>query len=356
MKLIVNPRRLGSYCLALGLLGTATFIIWKNDDKEGETRTFQNLAQKQNSSEQKPFLTRRSSDTTQETKISSPADSVVSEETAANSPSLPRFNTTSRRDRPTLTNPIDLSPDRATTLLSLSQLLSNADLSLRDRVRGIESLRSNGSLSEEERELALNTLSSGNPLPSVSSDSWRWLVDELISTLRADGADNAALSQSLANLANDTSHDMIVRDYAIQHLGHLQSEGGDLAVIQQTLQTATQEKEGTIAGTAILALNQDSEIYIGEQAYQIAQDTNYDLRSRITALQVAGKQNHQEALPLAVQIAADSAEPMSLRLSAIATIGDLGASEQTALLETFSPTRDPLLHRAATAALTKLSQ
>ena len=236
-------------------------------------------------------------------------------------------------------------------------LRSGGEQSTRSLVASIESLRSEGALSREERAAALEFLGNPNAPEFLSEPEWRWLVDELITTLRVDGADNSELSNQLATIATDTDFDFVVRDYALQHLGHIREEGGDPDVIDAALRSALAETENTLAGTALLALNSYVDpATLGQDALVIATNQNHDLRSRLTALQVAGKQEQSEALPLAVSIAGDESQPTTLRMSAIATIGDLQALEEESLLQKLSQSNDLRIRNAAHASLSQMTQ
>ena len=239
---------------------------------------------------------------------------------------------------------------------SLGELLrSRGEQSTRSLVASIESFRSEGALSEQERASALELLNSPSAPESFSASEWHWIVDELITTLRADGANNEQLSQHLAELATSGDHDMITRDYALQHLGHIRSEGGDVEVIDRTLRNSLSETQGTLAGTALLALNTYAEDQsFGSEAIAIATGSEVDMRSRITAMQVAGQQGAQSAGELATDLATDSSNPVPLRMSAIATIADLGLKSETALLQDLSQSNDLRIRKSAQSSLERL--
>ena len=155
------------------------------------------------------------------------------------------------------------SPSSRASFSFASLLRLGGGHSTRGLVAGIESFRSEGALSSEERAAALEFLGNPNAPEFLSESEWRWLVDELITTLRVDGADNSELSNQLATIATDTNFDLVVRDYALQHLGHIREEWGDPDVIDATLRSALAETENTLAGTAFheKAVKSDFEVY-----------------------------------------------------------------------------------------------
>ena len=147
----------------------------------------------------------------------------------------------------------------------------------------------------------------------------------------------------------------MVRDYALQHLGHIREEGGDPDVIDATLRSALAETENTLAGTALLALNSYVDpATLGQDALAIATGSEVDMRSRITAMQVAGQQGAQSAGELATNLATDSSNPVPLRMSAIATIADLGLKSEIALLQDLSQSNELRIRKSAQSSLEKL--
>ena len=242
-------------------------------------------------------------------------------------------------------------------LQRLNNILTNKNLTSRQRVADLEEI---DDLSLEEIEEIYQTLENNRPPEGTSEAAWHWIVDELITAMRKNGADVSQMATRLKGIYENPSQDMIIRDYALQHLGHLRAEGGDPHIIGAALSNATHQKQGTLAGTALLAMQdrQGAEPLPSENSVTplaIAQDSSYDIRSRITAMQVAGREGNRQVLPLAVQAAADSAQPTHLRMAAIATLADLGATEHQAMLQTLANGRDRRLRTAAKAALKKFT-
>ena len=354
------PKQWLPYIIAGGFFAIAITLVVQKD----ESQSFQETAHSGESSSQ------RSAEPSRPLLHSGASSQATSQhDTAASSSSTTADSSTEEKQESLLVQSPILKPylsrrgsrrnlRSSSRQFSIGDLVAANGVSVRDRVKQIESFRYQNSLSATERDGLIEVLNNGPAEGAITDDFWHWMVDEIISTLRADGSDNVQLTSALATLATDSGQQMIVRDYALQHLGHLQSEGGDLALIKDTLFEAVSLKEGTYAGTALLALQQDENLALalGVDAQSVAQDSSYDVRSRLTAMQVAGKQGNADVLPLAVTIANDASQPVALRMSAIATIGDLQAIEHTDLLQSFSPAREARLYTAAQAALQKLSQ
>ena len=375
MKPPIQNKRL--LAVAIVLLGVAFVIVWKSSNTNQEhfqteslTKTTKPSKKSNRPSSSRDHQTHLTPDEIAEASnfsktlapvpaspTPSPEDSILFTKYGANPtsqtapPSIAHSNSVTDSTRPLYTIITRFAHSTSSTSSENSQA-SRAQI--QSLVTTIESYRSSNSLSHEDRQSLIQYLSA-DPPATITPGQHHWIVDELITTLRADGADNAALSQDLASLYRDRTRHMIVRDYVLQHLGHLTHEGGDLEIIRQTLQSATTEKQGTIAGTALLALNQTgTSETTSAQALQIASDPQTDLRSRITALQIAGQQGNVEAIPIATETAADSSQPTAFRLAAIASLAELGATGQQALIQQLTASTDLRIKTAATAALTKL--
>lgn len=199
-------------------------------------------------------------------------------------------------------------------------------LSSRERVALLKSV---DTLSAEEQQTLYDAIYTDELPEGVSRAAWNWVVDSMMISLRSKGADPDALTENLTKTFENTSIDLTVRDYAVQHLGHVKGEGGDVAVIQQTLHSALASKEGTLAGTALLAIDNvthfddlsgDERTARAQDAYSIASDPSYSIESRVTALQVATRHQPEIVADLAQSILADSEAPQILKLSAQAAL------------------------------------
>ena len=71
-------------------------------------------------------------------------------------------------------------------------------------------------------------------------------------------------------------------------------------------------------------------------------------------MQVAGQQGAQSAGELASNLATDSSNPVPLRMSAIATIADLGLKSEIALLQDLSQSNELRIRKSAQSSLEKL--
>ena len=201
-----------------------------------------------------------------------------------------------------------------------------SDLNVRSRVTQMRSL---SALSSDEQETLYAAMLQDELPEGISRPSWNWMVDVMMTTLRTQGADISTMVERFSELARTERVDYTVRDYALQHLGHLKGEGADRETVDPILSDALGITDATVAGTALLAL--DNGLQSGElteevriprasQAAAIASDTSYSLESRVTALQVAARHDPSSVAQLAQQIVAQDDAAEILKLSAQAAL------------------------------------
>lgn len=200
-----------------------------------------------------------------------------------------------------------------------------------------------------------------NPKPShILDKQWYYLVNEVMNSLCGQNKPLPDLSDILINLARKKTNNIVLRDYAIQHFvdwlqprrlqaPHEANPEKRAALLATMIEAAGQPRE-SYSGTALQCLNlllierqisarQNPSVasqlpldFSPEQLHPLAvnlatgKDTN-DL-ARLTALQVSAQRGYSEILPTARAIAGDPAQPASLRLSAIAAIGQLGNAQE----------------------------
>jgi len=209
-------------------------------------------------------------------------------------------------------------------------------------------------LSREQLDALMALLSEPSNQPGIHV-----LKNDLLNALRSQTQQPEALTQCLIKIFQDTRHDGVIRDYALQHLGawYLQTDGR--SEVQETLWQAAQPGQGHLAGTSLLALhrlaNRSAAVdpsRLSETAFRLAQ-SNTSIHAKITALRICGERRIPGTAQLARQVLAETSE-VSLQLSAIATLGEVGQLSDSALLERFRA--HPRLMRATEKALEKLQE
>jgi len=166
----------------------------------------------------------------------------------------------------------------------------------------------------------------------------------------------------------------VLRDYAVQHVVAFyqqleiattlapQDKSDGLSAARKVLWDALSETDSSIAGTALLGLTRlsrenpgafDSR-QIGVVAEQMAGSGTSGELTRITAIQVCAQLNVQDALPGVLQ-AAQNGETISVKISAMGALGQLGGPEQVPFLNRVLAGTEDRLKPAAQHALEQIT-
>ncbi len=190
-----------------------------------------------------------------------------------------------------------------------------------------------------------------------------WLRNGIMDKLAEQRALPAGLVQALVAIYQDPAQDIVMRDYAVQHMTpvYARASAEEKTTLQQTLWQAAEETDSSIAGTALLALRdlaQDHREFepdkLGEVALRLAGDERSGELSRITALQICGRLGLNQAAPLLLQLAQQGGS-VPLQISAIAALGDVGNDEARNYLRQLAAQPEPRLRPALETALKKLN-
>jgi hypothetical protein len=254
---------------------------------------------------------------------------------------------------------------------TLAQIVANGQADYRQRKEAIQKLAA-GKLSDADRETLYNFLREH----SAADDGQlgQVLKNQLLDVLCAMQPPPQGLGELLAQIYQDQSQDVVLRDYAVQHMVAYyqqmsaatgvadQTRSDELKLMQQTLWAALNNTGSSIAGTALLGLNRLSqEDYPGFDQNKIA-DKALDLASqndeeltRITAIQVCASLNVRLALPIVLG-AAQAGETASVEISAIGALGSLGGNDQIQFLNSVLQGKDDRLKVPAQQALNQIQQ
>ena len=88
------------------------------------------------------------------------------------------------------------------------------------------------------------------------------------------------------------------------------------------------------------------------RAWAFSDQVNPDLR--MTALQISAELGDRQTLPVALELADTASTPLRMRLSAIASVGQLGDSANRKQLEAYANEGNAYVRVAAKAALKRL--
>ena len=236
-------------------------------------------------------------------------------------------------------------------------LADESELNARERV---DLLRDRSDdFSEIELQTLADYLREGKIPEGLTQAEWHWIVDQMFTSMREVTEDPVMLT----GLMRDVFHgakDVVVRDYAMQHLGHLGREGGDAEIARETAMTALKEVDTSVGGTALLALHNDSEFQaqrvmdLGAYAVQMLSQDGASTQAKVAAFQVATQHGatglHEAALAVLVE---EKANPL-LKLAALNTITVVGHQADVPFLESL-PYGNAQVHQAVRAAIQKLS-
>ena len=199
----------------------------------------------------------------------------------------------------------------------------------------------------------------------ISLRAWHALYNDTLNALVLHQTKPVAdLPDRLMATIQDDARHRVIRDYSLQHLlafAEYRMEGSARINLLESAWEAVSETRDSYHGTYLAALSYQADQpgwlsgdAVAAKAWQVAVADDAHVLSRITALQVCGKLGYADALPLALEIAGDTRAHMTLRTSAIATIGDLGSRSQKKFLDELAERSPPRLLVAIEAARTRI--
>jgi hypothetical protein len=189
-----------------------------------------------------------------------------------------------------------------------------------ERVRELQDLRGR-EFSEAERARIMEFLSGIGWPEDIAQESIHWMGDELLTALRLQEPRQEDLAARLAEVAFLPGADPVIRDYIIQHLGHLWEQLGVREEIEVAMWAALDTEDETTPGTALIALsrgyaregNQMSLEKVRARALELAANSAKPLPVRATAFVIASEAGGREVKELAERVLEDTGSPMILR-------------------------------------------
>ena len=134
---------------------------------------------------------------------------------------------------------------------------------------------------------------------------------------------------------------MTMRSYALQHLrAWYQMENMQDPAIVKAFNDGAEEHNTEIAGVALLAMSHLAENSISgfdsgtvaAKAAAVASDENAYELSRISAIGICGRLNESSVLPN-IRSTVEGSSSVTLKIAAIAALGNIGETSDLALLE-----------------------
>ena len=157
-----------------------------------------------------------------------------------------------------------------------------------------------------------------------------------------------------------------ILDYCLQHLGAMSERVEEPSLrseIRDCLEEASRETSQPYSGTALIALTHDpapaspDRTFLLARTLALASDPAAHPAARATALQIGAEQGFAGVLPHVRAILADSSQPATLHISALAALGALGDAADLARLDAFASAHPHSRFRPALdAARKKLSE
>ncbi|MEO0511221.1 MAG: hypothetical protein AAF065_15330 [Verrucomicrobiota bacterium] len=197
---------------------------------------------------------------------------------------------------------------------------------------------------------------------------WHALFNDTLNALVLEQSRPVAqLPELLRTIIAEGERDPVIRDYALQHLlafaEHRMGPQERLALLEALWPglAGSADQAQTLPGTYLLALThaQGQAGWPGKEttaarAWEVLQNEQTHVLTRITALQICGKLGYPGALPLSREIAGGRDAHMTLRTAAIATIGDLGGASELDFLNDLHSRTPARLRVAIEAARTRI--
>lgn len=220
-------------------------------------------------------------------------------------------------------------------------------------------------LSVEERRALYTYLQEFTEDKSLRPGQSHALKNDTLNVLREQEEPPHELTQVLAALSRDRSQPFVIRDYALQHLAAWHAKADDIQRPQiiQELREAAGQTDQSFAGTALIGLHRirrdNPELAmppLTDQIRLLIQDDAANLLTRITAVQLAGEENSATLRDSLKRIAVDEAQPPTLRIAALGSLGRLGGDDTAGSLTRVANGKDIRLALAARSALAKATQ
>ena len=280
--------------------------------------------------------------------------------------SSPRFEPTAATVRTNASAVIGTTRTQATPVVLAPEtrpiVVPNGQTAFVDRVKAIRAL--NRELTAEECKAFYAYLLAPAHSPAGDRQNENWLRNVMLDKLVEQQVLPSGLADALVAIYRDPEQDVVMRDYAIQHITPMYDRASteEKATLSQALWQATGETDSSIAGTALLTLNdlaQNNTEFekdkIAEAALKLTGNKQCGDLSRITAVQICGRMGVTQAAPLVLELA-QGAGSIPLRITAIAALGDLGDQSVETFLQGIAAGSDDRLKPAAESALKRLKK
>lgn len=204
------------------------------------------------------------------------------------------------------------------------------------------------------------------PCPTNAGPQGEYVLrNDIMNCLRNQQEPVADLAETIMTVFWDTTQDVVLRDYAVQHLSamYTTSDASQKQKMDEVFTASMTQTRESIAGTALMAMwRLSTRGGFGIPAEQIkaytrrlCSEPDVSPLTRTAALQVGSMARMREILPYAVD-AAHSGNSLPLRLSAIAAVGSLGGRKQVEELAGLAQGGPAPISNAVAVAVAALEQ
>lgn len=197
---------------------------------------------------------------------------------------------------------------------------------------------------------------------SADRENWWMVANEIMECMRKHGAGETQYTRRLSGLIGDASGELVIRDYAIQHLGQwISPVKGDVSPSEKDAAECSRALgmiavaikdpsllHTSVPGTGLLTLADASERLDDTMIAPVWEDlkpflsgviegrTSAGKSIRTSAIQAVGRAGRSEFLPSIRALAGGEGEEMFIRLSSIHALGAYGQPEDEALLSSLA--------------------
>ncbi|MBN2161779.1 MAG: hypothetical protein JXR25_10165 [Pontiellaceae bacterium] len=186
------------------------------------------------------------------------------------------------------------------------------------------------------------------------------------------------IGMQLVDMASNSSNDPVWRDYCIQFMTPFYERAtletsqntdaekagrssDELKAVREAMVSALDEREGTLAGTALIGLELlsrsceefDRDAIIAK-ASEIAADESASSGVRMTAMRMSSLTGGDETSAQTARNLAQTGETAYLRSAALVTLGETGSADDRELIESYVGSENKQIAAAAKLALQKM--
>lgn len=229
------------------------------------------------------------------------------------------------------------------------------------RAKAIQRLSQN--LTSDDHQMIYSFLHQKKTRHGLKPLEFNSLKNDLVIVLMRQNKRPENLAVELIAMYHDLEQDEIWRDYCVQFMGRFYPMATlqEKKLLSKTMEEALLNREGGIAGTAMIALNSNLEEIgirkdvLKEHAFRISNDRKYPDYLRLTAIQISSELGDTRLLEV-IKLEILNSKNVQLKMSAIAALGKLGEHKDKRLLTSYALSSDIRLRTSALNAIAQLDK